>query len=79
MYGVQRGFLTEYQTSVKNFMADCAEVGCDIDSPDFASIVLELKHNTRIAYQALKNLKSKVHAASGYADAEHQCPEKEKP
>jgi len=60
MYGVQRGFLTEYQTSVKNFMADCAEVGCDIDSPDFASIVLELKHNTRIAYQALKSFKNKI-------------------
>ena len=60
MYGVQRGFLTEYHTRVKNFMADCAEVGCDIDSPDFASIVLELKHNTRIAYQALKNFKNKI-------------------
>ena len=60
MYGVQRGFLIEYQTSVKNFMADCAEVGCDIDSPDFASIVLELKHNTRIAYQALKSFKKKI-------------------
>lgn len=57
MNGVQRGFLSAYQESVKNFLTNILETGQDIDSPDFASIVLELKHHTRTAFYELKKFK----------------------
>ena len=57
MYGVQRRFLTDYQESVKDFLTNILETGQDIDSPDFASIVLELKHHTRTAFYELKKFK----------------------
>ena len=57
IFGVQRRFLTDYQESVKDFLTNMLETGQDIDSPDFASIVLELKHNTRTAFYELKKFK----------------------
>ncbi len=59
-YGMHRGFLASYEQSVDNFMADMKGVGCDIDTSDFASIVLELKHNTLVAYQYLSFFKEKT-------------------
>ena len=59
-YGMHRGFLASYEQSVDNFMADMKGVGCDIDTTDFASIVLELKHNTLVAYQYLSFFKEKT-------------------
>ena len=59
-YEVQRGVLTAYQNSVHNFMTDSIGVGYKIDSPDFASIVLVLKHNTLVAYQELLKFKKTI-------------------
>ena len=59
-YEVQRGVLTAYQNSVHNFMTDSIGVGHKIDSPDFASIVLVLKHNTLVAYQELLKFKKTI-------------------
>ena len=59
-YEVQRGVLTAYQNSVHNFMTDILGVGYKIDSPDFASIVLVLKHNTLVAYQELLKFKKTI-------------------
>ena len=59
-YEVQRGVLSAYQNSVHNFMTDSIGVGHKIDSPDFASIVLVLKHNTLVAYQELLKFKKTI-------------------
>ena len=59
-YEVQRWGLTAYQNSVHNFMTDSIGVGHKIDSPDFASIVLVLKHNTLVAYQELLKFKKTI-------------------
>ena len=59
-YEVQRGVLTAYQNSVHNFMTEILAVGYKIDSPDFASIVLVLKHNTLVAYQELLKFKKTI-------------------
>ena len=59
-FEVQRGVLTAYQNSVHNFMTDSIGVGYKIDSPDFASIVLVLKHNTLVAYQELLKFKKTI-------------------
>ena len=59
-YEVQRGVLSAYQNSVHNFMTDSIGVGYKIDSPDFASIVLVLKHNTLVAYQELLKFKKTI-------------------
>lgn len=58
--GMQRGFLTAYQSSVNNFMSSMLGVGCDIDSTSFATIVLDLKTHTGVAYNDLQNYKNKI-------------------
>ena len=57
---MQRGFLTAYQSSVNNFMSSMLGVGCDIDSTSFATIVLDLKSHTGVAYNDLQNYKNKI-------------------
>lgn len=43
-------------------MSSMLEVGCDIDSTSFATIVLDLKNHTGLAYNDLLNYKKKISA-----------------
>jgi len=60
VFEMQRENLTTYHTCVNNFLGDIVKIGHDIDSPDYASIILELKQNTKRAYRDLKIFREKI-------------------
>ena len=58
--GMQRGFLTSYQNSVSNFLTNMVGIGRVINSPDFASVVQELKEETVIAFHSLNDFRKEI-------------------
>lgn len=59
-YGMQKGFLANYKTNVTHFMTEMLEVDEDKDSSVLASLVLELKRNTIVAYHELQIFKKQI-------------------
>lgn len=59
-YEVHKGFLESYEISVEEFFTDILEIGYDTDSPEFASILLNLKQRTVLTYIELKKFKEKI-------------------
>lgn len=58
--GMQKGILTSYQSSANTFMFNMIEVGREINSPLFASVVHKLKQDTIIAFNGLSNFKKEI-------------------